>query len=367
MGTGAAAMLAGCQTQRVEESGGTETATQGTTTGTAAGGETLVVATYSSFVDAPSTSPGAWLKEQFESEFDATLVYQTPDSEINYYLERAIAGVDFEADAYVGLDTEKLLRVDGRRGEGEYTDRLFRSAAGVSGRDTVKSGIEFDPEDRAVPFSTGYISLVWDATADDGTFTAPATFEELAQPETAGRLLAQNPASSTTGKAFMLHTVDRFGPDGFLDYWDRLRENGVTVLGEWSDSYSAYSNGEAPMVVSYSTDQVFANRADQNLDRHQIRFLNDQAYANPEGAALFRETDTPALAEEFLSFLLEPEIQAGIARRNVTFPAIPDAPLSETYDEYAKEPPEPVTFSYQELEGRVGGWTDEWTRRFTEG
>jgi len=139
------------------------------------------------------------------------------------------------------------------------------------------------------------------------------------------------------------------------------------VLGEWSDSYSAYSNGEAPMVVSYSTDQVFANRADQNLDRHQIRFLNDQAYANPEGAALFRETDTPALAEEFLSFLLDPEIQAGIARRNVTFPAIPDAPLSETYDEYAKEPPEPVTFSYQELEGRVGGWTDEWTRRFTEG
>jgi hypothetical protein len=26
-----------------------------------------------------------------------------------------------------------------------------------------------------------------------------------------------------------------------------------------------------------------------------------------------------------------------------------------------------MTFSYKELEGRVGGWTDEWTRRFTEG
>ncbi|MEZ3145067.1 thiamine ABC transporter substrate binding subunit [Halobaculum sp. MBLA0143] len=359
VGSGAAALLSGCQAQRVEDSSG-----QGAQTGTATDrADTLVVTTYPAFVNAPSSSPGAWLKREFESEFDATLVYQTPDSEINYYLERAIQGVDFEADVYVGLDTEMLLRVDGRRGEGQYTEPLFRSAADVSGRDRVRSGLEFDPDDRAVPFSTGYISLVWDATAEEGTFTAPETFEGLAD-GAAGRLLAQNPASSTTGKAFMLHTVDKFGPDGFLDYWERLREGGVTVLGSWSDSYAAYGNGEAPMVVSYSTDQVYANRADQNMDRHQIRFLDDQGYANPEGAALFRQTDAPKLAEEFLSFLMRPEIQAGVAKRNVTFPAIADAPLSETYDEYAQEPPEPVTFSYRELKGKVGGWTDQWTRRF---
>ena len=351
-------MLAGCQAQRVDESGDS-----GATTGTATDrADTLVVAAYPAFVNAPSSSPGAWLKREFESEFDATLVYQTPDNEINYYLERAIQGVEFEADVYVGLDTEMLLRVDGRRDEGQYTEPLFRTATDVSGRDRVESDLEFDPDDRAVPFSTGYISLVWDATAEDGTFTAPETFEELVP--VAGRLLAQNPASSTTGKAFMLHTVDQFGPEAFLDYWGRLRENGVTVLGSWSDSYAAYGSGEAPMVVSYSTDQVYANRADQNMDRHQIRFLNDQGYANPEGAALFRQTDAPALAEEFLSFLLRPEIQAGVAKRNVTFPAVADAPLSETYDRYAQEPPEAVTFSYRELKGKVSGWTDQWTRRF---
>jgi thiamine transport system substrate-binding protein len=377
VGTGASALLAGCQAEQVATDSATETPTDaptdtatptdGTATGTPTESlaDTLVVATYPAFVNAPSSSPGAWLKKQFEKEFDATLIYQTPDSEINYYIERAIQGVEFEADAYVGLDTEMLIRADEKRGSEQFTDPLFAEAGDIAGRDSVKSGLEFDPDGRAVPFSTGYISLVWNATKDGGSFVAPETFDDLATPEYAGQLLAQNPTSSTTGKAFMLHTVDQFGPDGFLDYWQRMKENGVTVLGSWSDSYSAYGNGEAAMVVSYSTDQVFANRYDQDMEKHQIRFLNDQGYANPEGMARFRQTDAPDLADQFMEFLLRPEIQAGIAKRNVTFPAISDAPLSDTYDKYAKEPPEPVTFSYQDLKGNVGEWTDQWAKQFS--
>jgi thiamine transport system substrate-binding protein len=382
VGTGASALLAGCQAERVEtdsptdsptETAGStpsETAsetTEGTKTGTPTESmaDTLVVATYPPFVNAPSSSPGAWLKKRFEEEYDATLVYQTPDNEINYYIERAIQGVEFEADVYVGLDTEMLIRVDEKRGSGQFSKPLFAEASEVAGRDSVQSKLEFDPDNRAVPFSTGYICLVWDATAEDGSFTAPATFEELAKPKYASQLLAQNPTSSSTGKAFMLHTVDQYGADGFLDYWKKLKDNGITVLGNWSDSYSAYGNGEAAMVVSYSTDQVYANRYDQNMQKHQIRFLNDQGYANPEGMARFRRTDAPKLAQRFMEFVLRPEIQAGIAKRNVTFPVIADAPLSDTYAKYAKEPPEPVTFSYSELKGNVGEWTDQWAKQFS--
>src|SRR6056297_1470686 len=84
-------------------------AATGTTTGTT-GSEPpeLVVSTYGAFVDAPSTSPGPWLKETFESEFDATLTFATPDSEINYYIERALQGVDIESDVYVGLNVDML-------------------------------------------------------------------------------------------------------------------------------------------------------------------------------------------------------------------------------------------------------------------
>jgi thiamine transport system substrate-binding protein len=374
VGAGGVAALAGCSAEQTDDTATTgagegTTEPAGTTTGeaTASMADTLVVATYPPFVDAPSTSPGAWLKEEFESEFDATLVYQTPDSELNYYIERAVQGVEFEADVYVGLDTGQLIDVDGKQGEGEFTDPLFAEAGELEGLSAVRDGLRFDPQSRAVPLDTGYVSLVWNATMDDGEFVAPETFEDLASDEFAGDLIAQNPTTSTTGEAFMLHTIDRFGADGYLDYWQRLQDNGVTVLGEWSDSYSAYLNEEAPMIVSYSTDQVFASAEDQDLQKHQIRFLNDQGYANPEGMARFADSDAPRLAEAFMEFMLRPETQAGIAQRNVAFPAIADAPLPEDYGQYAKEPPESVTFTYDELEANLGTWTDEWARRFAGG
>jgi len=341
------------------ESGAGETATgetpTGTTTGDAGGDPTLVVGTYSALVDSPSTSPGAWLKERFESEFDARLVWQTPSNELNHYVERRTARVDIEADAYVGLNTDDLVRVDQI-----LDDPLFAEAGDVAGRDDVKSGLQFDPQGRAIPYDTGYISLVFDGTS----VTAPETFDGLLNEEFAGDLITPNPASTATGRAFLLHTVKQFGADGYLDYWSDLQDNDVRVLGSWSDAYSAWSGGEAPMVVSYSTDQVYAARNDADLQKHRIRFLNDQGYANPEGMAIFEGASNPDLAREFLGFVLRPAVQGEIAVRNVQFPATTTAELPEDYAELAHEPPEPVTFTYDELKGSVSGWVEDWERQY---
>ncbi|WP_418285470.1 thiamine ABC transporter substrate-binding protein [Halorubrum sp. DTA46] len=330
---------------------------------------TLTVATYDAFIDAPSVSPGEWLKEEFESRFDAELEWATPDNEVNHYIERARSGADVDADVYVGFTTEDLVRIDD-----ELDDGLFAEAGDIDGLDAVREGLLFDPFDRAVPYDTGYVSLVYDGTATE----APETFEGLLDPDHAGALIAQNPGASATGRAFLLHTVNRFGdgPEGevdgedgdadydYLDYWAELQDNDVRVLGSWSDAYTAWSNGEAPMVVSYSTDQVFAAADGANLDEHQIRFLNDQAYATPEGMAAFIGADHPELAREFMSFMLEPEVQGEIAERNVAFPATDTAQLPDDYAELAQEPADPVTFTYEELQGSVDGWISDWERQF---
>ena len=336
-GAGAVAGLAGC------------------VRGDAGGERTLVVGTYGSLIDSPSSSPGVWLKERFEEEFDARLVWQTPSNEVAHYVERASAGVDIEADAYVGLTVDDLVTVD-REVDGD----LFAEAGDVAGREDVTEGLEFDPDGRAVPYDTGYVSLVYDGTSVE----APGTFEGLLDPEFEGDLIAQNPDSSATGLAFLLHTVHEFGPDGYLDYWADLQDNGVRVLGSWGDAYAAWSEGEAPMVVSYSTDQVFADRQGADLAAHQVRFLNDQAYANPEGAAVFADANEPDLAREFLSFLLEPAVQGEIAVQNVQFPATTTAELPEDYAELAQSPPEPVTFTYEELRGDQGEWVQAWVEQF---
>lgn len=356
---GATALLAGCA---AEQTDGGETPTEpgdaadtepGATTGSG-DPETLVVGTYDSFVDAPSTSPGAWIKETFESEFDATLVWQTPPNDVNYYIERADAGVETDADVYVGLNADDLVRVDDA-----LSEPLFVDPGDLARRDRIREGLEFDPQDRAVPYDTGYISLVYDSTETE----APETFEGLLNDEHSGELIAQNPGQSTTGRAFLLHTVHRFG-DEYLDFWADLQENDVRVLGSWDDAYAAWMGGEAPMVVSYSTDQVFASQEGADLAEHQIRFLDGEGYANPEGMAVFEGANDPDLAREFLAFMLRPEVQGEIAQRNVQFPATDDAELPEDYSQYAHEPPTPVTFDYDELAEGLEEWISDWERQF---
>mgnify|MGYP006282875303 CR=1 FL=1 len=368
-GAGGIAGLAGCAGG---DGDATETTTEGTTedtsetsTGTAtgtAGGAVpeLVVATYGPFVDAPSSSPGAWIKETFESEFDATLRYATPDSEINYFIERALRGVDIDADVYVGLNVDMLIRIDEQLDEG-----LFTPVNGLSRGGDVKESLSFDPKGRTIPYDTSYVSIVYNETlGDNGAYSAPETFDELLDPAYEGDLLAQNPTASATGKSFLLHTIKAKGANGYLDYWKQLQDNGVRILSDWSSSYTAYSNEEAPMVVSYSTDQVYAQRSGEDLAKHQIRFLNDQGYAYPEGMALFEGTDTPELARSFLDFMLRPDVQGEIAQRNVAFPATTTAELPASFSEYAQAPPEAVTFTYDALRDNVSEWTQAWERQF---
>ena len=357
VGAGGVAGLAGCTGGGGDSNGGST----GTATGSAASSAPeLVVGTYGTFVDAPSTSPGQWIKETFESEFDATLRFATPDSEINYYIERANRGVEVDADVYAGVRVRDLIRIDERLDDG-----LFTPVDGIPGQGDVKSDIQFDPSGRVVPFATGYVSLVYDKTqGEDGDYSAPETFEGLLDPEYEGDLLAQNPAASTTGRLFLLHTIQAFGRDGYLDYWADLQDNGARVLGSWSDSYTAYQEEEAPMVVSYSTDQVYAARSDEDLDQHQIRFLNDQGYADAEGMALFEGADNPELARSFVEFMLRPDVQGEIAQQWVSFPATTTADLPESFATYAKEPPEGVTFTYDALRDNLSTWIEAWERQF---
>jgi thiamine transport system substrate-binding protein len=321
---------------------------------------TLTVATYSSFVDAPSSSPGPWLKEAFEERHpDVTVEWATPDNELNYYIQRRQQGVDLDADVFVGVNVDHLIRID------EKLDQpLFESGAdGLDNYGQVRDDLKFDPEQRAIPYDTGYISLVYDENEVD----EPQTFDDLLAEEYEGKLIVQNAQTAATGRAFLLWTIKNRGEENYLDYWQQLDDDGVRILGSWDDAYTAYEEGEAPMVVSYSTDQVYANRYDQDMSKHQVAFLDDQGYANPEGMAKFADTDNADIAEAFMDFVLSAEAQGEIAVRNVQFPATDWAELPEEFETYAKVPDEPVTFTYDELQGTVEDWVDTWARQIAGG
>ena len=355
VGVAGTTLLAGC-------SGGDGTTTDdeptGTTTGTS--GEpsgTLTVATYSSFTG--EDTAGAWLKSAFEEAYDATVEFTVPENGLNQFIQRKRQGAPVEADLYVGLNTGELVRVDERLEESLFVpveDQLKRA-------DTVEDSLRIDPDGRAVPYDTGFISLVY----DEGEVDQPRTFDDLVQPAYRGDLITQNAQQSDPGRAFLLWSIIEYGEEGYLDYWADLVDNDVRVLSDWEPAYNAYLNEEAPIVVSYSTDQVFYNGPDVDMSRHQVGFLNDQGYANPEAMATFADSDNQRLARAFMDFALAEEAQAEIAVRNVQFPAVRGVEVGGDFGEFALRPPEPVTFTYADLAGNVSTWIDEWARQVAGG
>jgi thiamine transport system substrate-binding protein len=362
-GLATVAGLAGCV---AEEPAETETGTPaetttgtsaGTTTGTPTSGTpsgTLTVATYSSFTG--EDTAGNWLKSAFEEEYPGvTVEFTVPESGLNRYIQRKAEGASVEPDVFVGLNTGELVRADETLDESLFAsvrDRLEN----VGG---VKPGLEIDPDGRAVPYDTGYISLVY----DEGEVDEPGTFDALTTPEYEGDLIVQNAQQSDPGRAFLLWTIAAKGEDGYLDYWSDLVDNGTKVLSDWEPAYNAYLDGEAPMVVSYSTDQVYYHGDGVDMSRHQVGFLNDQGYANPEAMAVFDDSDSVDLGARFVDFVLREESQENVASRNVQFPAVEGVDPGGDFSTYAYEPPNPVTFKYDELAGNVDSWIEQWARQ----
>lgn len=342
LGSGVAATvgLAGCSANPVEE----DSVDDGT----------LAVATYGSFVDAPSDSPGEWIKDEFETRYDTELEWHTPDQEINYYVERHNEGVGIEPELYLGLSPHDLVRAD-QNTDGELFTEFDQGE--LDHREDIDEQYEFDPQGRAIPTYSSYCAIVYDGRNVD----TPERFEDLLSPEYEGQIALSNPQEGTTGLLFLLWTIDQFGEDGYLDYWEELADNDIRILDSWADVYTQFEEEEIPVVVSYSNDRVYAERFGNDLEKHQVSLLNDEAYANVSGILRFADGTNDELAHEFADFVLSPEVQAVIAERNVTGPVNTETTPPDVYQEFAEEPDEPVFFDYDELDENLGTWVDDWS------
>lgn len=50
----------------------------------------------------------------------------------------------------------------------------------------------------------------------------------------------------------------------------------------------------------------------------------------------------------------------------MSFPVTNHATLPDVFEEYAKKPPDPLLFTYDELEGNLQTWKEGWARLVSE-
>jgi len=217
---------------------------EATATPTPAARRTLTILTHESFRLSDN------VLQAFESANNATVRFlKLPDA--GQALTRAILTSDApEADVLFGVDNTFFSRA---------IDADILEAYRSPALDAIPNAFKLDPESRLTPIDFGDVCLNIDKAYFAGkNLPLPQSLADLARPEYQDLLVVENPAGSSPGLAFMLATVSVFGEEGWLDYWQQLKDNGVKVVEDWSTAYyvefsASSGKGPRPIVVSYAS------------------------------------------------------------------------------------------------------------------
>ena len=318
------------------------------------GPQTITIMTHDSF------SVSEEVVQSFEEANNATVVFlQSGDA--GSVLNRAVLTKDAPlADLLFGVDNTFLSRALGEDIFESYESPLL---------DEIPDQYKLDDSNRALPVDYGDVCINYDkAYFADNDLAVPQSLEDLTKPEYAGLLVVENPATSSPGLAFLLATVTHFG-EGFTEYWQALKDNGVVVVDGWETAY--YTNfsgssgrGPQPMVVSYGSspaaEVIFAENPVDDAPTASI-LGPDTCFRQIEFVGILKGTQNRLLAEKFVDFMLSTEFQEDVPLQMFVYPVNPNAALPDEFTQYAQAPEQTAALSPEEIAANRDAWIQAWT------
>lgn len=303
--------------------------------------ETLTVYTYDSFIS--EWGPGPAIEQAFEAQCGCDLVWVGVDDAGLLLTRLRLEGGATQADVVLGLDT--ALMADAQ-------------ASGlVQAHDLPYPPLDL-PMDWSdpvwIPVDYGYFAVIYDAQA---MHQPPASFDDLVSGLDESRIIIQDPRTSTPGLGLLLWVKTLYGEDAG-EAWQDLSGRVLTVTKGWSEAYGLFLDGEAPMVLSYTTSPAYHIMV-ENSDRYRAAVFPEGNYMQIEVAAMTAATDQPDLARHFLDFVMTPEFQKTIPQGNWMYPVID---LGEDLPAVFRdlEKPKALLLAPSEVSMQRKGWIDEW-------
>ena len=233
----------------------------------------------------------------------------------------------------------------------------------------IPDEFKFDSSNHALPVDYGDVCINYDKLYfAENNLPIPQSLEELTKPEYKGLLVMENPATSSTGLAFLAATISHYG-DAFPDYWRALKDNDVVVVDGWETAYYTHFSGSSghgpqPMVVSYATspaaEVVFAETPLDDAPTASI-IGPDTCFRQIEFVGILNGTDQQTLAEKFVDFMLGKQFQEDMPLQMFVYPVNPNAALPDEFTKYAQAPDQPAVSSPDEIASNRDRWIQAWT------
>lgn len=165
----------------------------------------------------------------------------------------------------------------------------------------------------------------------------------------------------------MLATRAYFG-DGFLDYWQSLKDNGVVVADGWETAYytnfsASSGQGPQPMVVSYASSpaaEVFFASEPLTESPTASIVASGMCFRQIEFVGILKNGQNRDLAEKFVDFMLGKQFQEDMPLNMFVYPVNQTAQLPEVFIRYAQVAEQPAFISYEDIAVNRDAWIEAW-------
>lgn len=272
----------------------------------------LTVMTYDSF--ASEWGPGPQIEKGFEATCGCDVRFVTAGDGAALLARVQLEGAQSEGDVVLGLDTNLTAAA---AASGLFAPHGQPAATGLP--------VAYD-DPLFLPFDWGWFAFVYDKTRLP---EPPKSLQALAASDL--KILIQDPRSSTPGLGLVMWVKAAYG-DRAPDIWAALADNIVTVTPGWSEAYGMFLEGEADMVLSYTTSPAYHLIAETD-DTKAAAAFDEGHYLQVEVAGFLAGSDQPDLARAFLAYLAGDAAQSVIPTTNWMYPAnLPAAALPAGFE-----------------------------------
>ncbi len=217
---------------------------------------------------------------------------------------------------------------------------------------------------RLAPIDNGNVCVNVDTTwFASHHLAAPSSLGDLAKPAYKGLLAVPGATTSSTGLAFLLGTIGRYG-DAWPAYWQKLLANDPLVTDGWSQAYETDftqggGHGDRPIVVSY--DSSPADTVPKGSSTSDTRALLDTCFRQVEYAGVLTGAANVKGAQAFVDFLLSPDVQRALPESMYVFPVRSGTPLPTTWAKFAVQPQHPFAVSPADISANRDAWLRQWS------
>ncbi|GHH86920.1 thiamine ABC transporter substrate-binding protein [Streptomyces capitiformicae] len=268
-----------------------------------------------------------------------------------------------QGDVFFGVDNTLLSRA--------LDNGLFQPYE-AKGLDKVGAEYQLDKDEhRVTPVDYGDICVNYDkAYFSKNKIEPPQNFDDLIKPEYKNLLVTENASTSSPGLGFVLGTAAQYGDDGWENYWEKLKANGVKVVDGWEQAYrqefsgstdGKKAGGDRPLVVSYaSSPPAEVIYADPRPKAAPTGVATGTCFRQIEFAGLLSNARNAEGGKAFIDFLISKEFQEDMPLNMFVYPVVEGASVPAEFTEYGPAAKDPETMAPQKIAENRDQWVKSW-------